>query len=244
MKNSLHIILLAFVFWGCSDDSNTNKDLGADSKAAADLKQDSPKTKDTTPGDSASLKDSPASDIQNPFGFKMTLPLKRKVSCVDPMRGTVTLDQLDMDWICTFNTAGDKGYVYIRNHAVSCKSVGMSVAPVFQAAGAFISDSGKVSNLKNALYDWGGNHHNDMMGFDYDGKYYNYYHSSFGSGWRKCQPMDCIQIYPSKGGKISNDGCTSARTIPAVCLKVDGVKKSYAAGDFVDTFKKCPGDKT
>jgi hypothetical protein len=88
-------------------------------------------------------------------------------------------------------------------------------------------------------YDWGGNHHNDAIEFDAAGKHWRAYHSSFGFGWRQCQPMDCLQQTQGVGGTVIEDGCTKERTLPAVCrpIKADG---SYDA--LVDSFKPCLGD--
>ncbi len=53
--------------------------------------------------------------------------------------------------------------------------------------------------------------------------------------------MDCLQVYQSQGDAILEDGCTSDRTLPAVCLLVEE-GKSYGPANFVDSFDKCLGD--
>ena len=70
-----------------------------------------------------------------------------------------------------------------------------------------------------------------------DGTSYRYYHSSFGFGWRRCQPMDCVQELRSDG--VVDDGCTPARTRPIVCVEIaeDGTEPAL-----LDTFEKCLGD--
>jgi hypothetical protein len=115
----------------------------------------------------------------------------------------------------------------------------MAVYPTFKIDAAQISVGGQVSSLANAKYDWGGNHHNDALQFDYQGKTYKYYHSSFGFGWRRCQPMDCINIYPVGSTTLETEGCSSKRTLPEVCVPI---KADKAHDPLVDHFQKCAGD--
>jgi hypothetical protein len=117
----------------------------------------------------------------------------------------------------------------------------MGIIPIYTNLLAQISIDGTVTSLANAQYDWGGNHHNDALTFDYQGKTYRFYHSSFGYGWRQCQNMDCINIYTLGATTLETEGCASTRTLPEVCvpIKADGTHDPL-----VDTFKKCPGDTT
>jgi hypothetical protein len=110
---------------------------------------------------------------------------------------------------------------------------------VYTASLAQISIGGVVTALANAKYDYGAGHHNDSLQFDYQGKTYKYYHSSFGFGWRQCQPMDCINTYALGSTTPETEGCAPARTAPEICvpIKADGTHDAL-----VDTFKKCPGD--
>ena len=147
------------------------------------------------------------------------------------------LTQLDMDWLCTFEHDGESGYVYLQNNTTSCEDFGMSVGGGFTNVGAWISIDGNVSTLSGGYYDWGGNHHNDSMGFEYNGKKYEYYHSSFGYGWRVCQNMDCINV--NAGEDDEELGCGSDRTLPIVCVQI---KSDGTYEELIDNFEKCPGD--
>ncbi len=104
---------------------------------------------------------------------------------------------------------------------------------------AQISINGTVTTLANAEYDWGGNHHNDALSFYYQNAHYQYYHSSFGFGWRSCQPMDCINVYAVGGTTPTTEGCASTRTLPEVCVLI---KTGGTHDPLVDKFAKCAGD--
>jgi hypothetical protein len=80
---------------------------------------------------------------------------------------------------------------------------------------------------------------NDYLTFDYQGATYKYYHSSIGFGYRKCQPMNCINIYVLGSTTLQSEGCASARTLPQVCVQI---KADGTHAPLVDTFAKCPGD--
>jgi hypothetical protein len=172
------------------------------------------------------------------FGFDVRVPGVHHVECPDGPMGSVSLDQADMDWLCTFEGDHQSGHVYVQSNATGCQ-VFMGPVPLFTSPGAWISMFGQVSKLTGAGYDWGGNHHNDSLEFNHGGRHYRYYHSSFGYGWRACQDMDCAQVYGADGVTLIEDGCTPERTRPIVCkpIKADG---SY--DPLVDQFAKCPGD--
>jgi hypothetical protein len=138
----------------------------------------------------------------------------------------------DADWICSFDYGGTKGYVYILAKPTDC-----SLYPNFTTQLAQISINNEVTPLEKATYEWGGNHHNDKISFTYDGNEYHYFHSSFGTGSRACQNMDCLQVSVGATGTVTDDGCKSSRSIPIVCSKVkaDGSYDDLS----VDTFKPC-----
>jgi hypothetical protein len=148
---------------------------------------------------------------------------------------------MSLDWLCTFHgTAKDKdGHVYVRLMQTGTKSVGLATVPVYSAELAQISLGGNVTALANAQYDYGGGHHNDSLAFDYEGQTYKYYHSSFGLGFRSCQPMDCLSAYAPGGTTPTADGCTSARTLPVVCVLI---KAGGTHDPLVDRYMKCQGD--
>jgi hypothetical protein len=96
-----------------------------------------------------------------------------------------------------------------------------------------------VTALQNAKYDYGGGHHNDALSFDRDGATQSYYHSSFGFGFRRCQEMDCRNVYAFGTTTLQTEGCTSARSLPEVCVSID---PDGTHAPLVDKFMKCAGD--
>jgi hypothetical protein len=171
------------------------------------------------------------------FGFAYSKPGSNQVSCNDPSAGTLKQDVPDADWLCTFHVGGKLAYVYAQANTTGAQCI-MSLIPLYSAT-AQISVDGVVSALSSVQYDAGGRHHNDSLQFDYQGKTYKYYHSSFGFGWHACQSMDCLNVYGQGTTVVESEGCTSARTLPEICVPID-VNATHAA--LVDAFKKCPGD--
>jgi hypothetical protein len=174
------------------------------------------------------------------FGFDIRLPQDHSVTCSNYPEGFPEdpMEQADVDWICTFDYGDQHGHVYVQATPVDCTFAMMSALPVFECPAGFVSLNGKVEELSNPAYDWGGNHNNDFLEFDWQGKHFKYYHSSFGFGWRACQPMDCIQVY--EGGKLTEDGCKpKERSLPAVCVPV-GKDGTYPPLE--DKFAPCNGD--
>lgn len=198
-------------------------DVGADTVAQDVAAADAP-------ADVAAADVAPAKD----FGFTVRKPQDHTVQCKD----STSLQQADLDWICSINVKGNKGWIYVQGDPVGCTSGGMSNNPTFLSKGWFSSDKGVVP-LSAASYDWGGNHHNDSLSLTLGSLFLKAYHSSFGFGWRACQNIDCLQVLESAGGTPTEDGCTKERTLPIVCSQVqaDG---SYDA--LTDLFKPCPGD--
>jgi hypothetical protein len=146
-----------------------------------------------------------------------------------------------LDWLCTLHKVGQSTYVYVRLDQTGTESVGIATIPVYTARLAQISVSGTVSDLGNAQYDYGGGHHNDSLQIDYQGKSYKYYHSSFGFGFRQCQPMDCVNVYSQGSTTPEIEGCSSTRALPEVCV---AIKADGTHDPLVDTFKKCSGDSS
>ncbi len=172
------------------------------------------------------------------FGFQFRKPGDYEILCDYYPPGFIEnpISFTDIDWLCTFDYNGTQGYVYIQSTPVSCQIV-MSPIATYTAGKAQISINGNLTDLTNASYSWGGNHHNDSLSFDYNGYSFKYYHSSFGTGWRACQPMDCLQVH--QGGQLVEDGCTVDRTLPVVCEQI-GADCSHDALD--DDFAPCTGD--
>ena len=172
------------------------------------------------------------------FGFALRVPESHHLVCEQSGPFAEEMDVLDTDWMCTFAYGNEAGYIYVQNTPLSCITM-MSSVPSFESEG-WISLDGEVSPLEEPLYDYGGNHNNDWLEFTWQGSRYKLYHSSFGFGWRKCQPMDCVQVLDGPDGTVVEDGCVpKERSLPVVCVQVaeDGTYPPL-----VDTFEPCNGD--
>lgn len=148
-------------------------------------------------------------------------------------------DADQLDWLCTFQQGDAPGYVYIQLTQTGTMSAGIATVPVYTPDLAQLSIDGNVETLSNPAYDYGGGHHNDSLSFEYDGMTYEYYHSSFGFGFRACQLMDCINVYDPGETTPGTTGCGPDRALPEVCVNIDS-DGTHAPLD--DTFQKCPGD--
>ncbi len=155
--------------------------------------------------------------------------------------GGNTVDYPDADWLCTFSWDGDTGIVYTQNTVVACEPIGMSNIPVYENRGIWLSLSNNILVLDEPEYESGGNHKNNSMAFTYDNLRFRYYHSSFGFGWRSCQPMDCMQV-SELDGDIIEDGCTCDRSLPVVCISIQ--EDGSWSDDMSDQFEVCLGDST
>lgn len=144
----------------------------------------------------------------------------------------------NLDLLCTFHDGDAPAYVYVRLLKTGTLPV-LGMPPIYSVELAQISVSGAVSDLAGAEYDYGGGHHNDALSFEYAGKTQRYYHSSFGFGFRRCQNMDCRNVYALGTTTLETEGCASERTLPEVCVSIeaDGTHEPL-----VDSFMKCPGD--
>jgi hypothetical protein len=145
----------------------------------------------------------------------------------------------NLDWLCTFEDGQASGYVYARLLQTGTSHAGLAEVPVYSVELAQISLNGVVSALEATTYDYGGGHHNDSLSFDYAGKTHRYYHSSFGFGFRSCQPMDCRNVYALGTTTLEGEGCASDRSLPEVCVVI---KPDSTHDPLADRFKKCPGD--
>jgi len=146
-------------------------------------------------------------------------------------------DYLQMDWICSFEYEGDKGFFYIQASPSGTEGF-MQKHPTYSTDKAYLYFGEEAIEVKDASYDWGGNHHNDIVEFGYNKMQFKYSHSSFGFGWRSCQEMDCMEVYDEDEEVVIN-GCTSDRKVPVICRQVNEDGK---VENFVDTFEKCEGD--
>jgi hypothetical protein len=172
------------------------------------------------------------------YGFTYRSPGSQSITCTDSDR-TQTFDVQDEDSLCTFHHDSRVDYVYVR--ASPTGECSRFYVPLYKIDLAQISVDGVVTTLANVQYDFGGNHHNDTVAFAFGGKTYKYGHSSFGYGYRRCQPMDCMVVYAAGSSTtVETDGCTSARTLPEVCVAIEADLTHAALTP--DPFKKCPGD--
>jgi hypothetical protein len=145
----------------------------------------------------------------------------------------------NLDWLCTYHQDQVSGYVYVRLLETGKQSAGIAMVPVYAVQLAQISIDGKVSMLEGVEYEYGGGHHNDALSFDYAGKSQRYYHSSFGFGFRKCQNMDCRDVYGLASTTLETEGCASDRKLPEVCVAIE---PDGTHGALTDAFMKCQGD--
>jgi hypothetical protein len=180
-------------------------------------------------------------DSDENFGFELRKPqMHTGIVCeaYSPGMPEIPIDQLDVDWLCSFSHNGKNGVVYARATPTGCNGLAMSPIPDFDVQCAVMKVDGEMAPLDKANYDFGGGHNNDKLSFSFAGRIYEYFHSSFGWGFRKCQPMDCLIVRDSQGDLIE-DGCAD-RSLPVHCTQVeeDG---SYDPLE-IDDFAKCPGD--
>ncbi len=215
----------------------TVSDVAAKDVAAPDTSVADVAPADTAPADTAPA-DAAAQDTggkTGEFGFVIRKPASHKVTCTGAQPPAPTdMTANDADWLCA---VGGGKYLYVQATPTDCKVI-MNATASFTVTGAWLSDGTTATPLQNASYDWGGNHHNDSIKVDVADAHWEIYHSSFGFGWRACQPMDCLQLLDG-AGQVTDDGCTSARTKPVVCVAIDA---QGGHPELKDTFAKCPGD--
>ena len=182
--------------------------------------------------------------------FKPRVPKMAVLHCSledERMGGRVEIDFDQQDWICTFKYADKEGFVYVQGSPTSCRMLGMGMNPEISVDTAALYVNGKYETLNAVSYEWGGNHHNDKFRFTYDGKVYEYFHSSYGFGGRSCQEMDCMRVYEADGTTLIEDVCktfddnlSEVRSLPVVCRFANLNDGSF--GDFTDSFELCNGD--
>lgn len=173
------------------------------------------------------------------LGFTIRRPVPRTVPCEGMFCGpSGTTDATDKDFVCTLDHGNYRGkYLYVQ--ARPTRYVGFNGLQ-YMVDGAFVSD-GTTATAADAIYDFGGNHANDSITLTLPAVVYRYSHSSYGFGFRKCQPMDCLQVYAPGAATPTEDGCTRDRTLPIVCVEV---REDGTVPELVDHFMRCPGDPT
>lgn len=244
--------------------SSSKKDAPSSSSADVEESSSSAKSKSSSSSSKKSSKSSSSSVAKSSSSsadviltdpmeiFKTRIPKAAVHQCSfeekigkESIKWDMDFDQ--QDWICTFKYADKEGFVYVQGSPTACQAVGMGMNPEISVDTAVLYVNGKYATPKNLSYEWGGNHHNDKFRFTYDGKVYEYFHSSYGFGGRSCQEMDCMRVYEADGTTLIEDGCktfddnlSEVRSLPVVCRFASVDDGSF--GDFTDTFELCEGD--
>ncbi len=129
-----------------------------------------------------------------------------------------SVPSLDLDLVCESDNDSLLASVYVQSKPVSC---GALSAINYTVESAWIKTSEGIQPLSQVIYDGGGNHRNDRITFAWKGKFFSFYHSSFGFGWRACASPDCMQICQDKECRtILYDGCHRATCASPPALKV------------------------
>jgi hypothetical protein len=178
--------------------------------------------------------------------FNPRVPQKEVSTCsMEEEYVSMTESFNQKDWICTFKYGEREGFIYAQGTPTGCTQ-SMGLDPVYSTDTAIMYIDGKYTPITDLVYDVGGNHRNDSFRFTFDGKVYEYDHSSYGWGYRKCHTMDCLRVYEADGKTEILDGCASfdedlnnVRKLPIVCRFADEEGKF---DDFTDTFEICEGD--
>jgi hypothetical protein len=174
--------------------------------------------------------------IDNPWGFSLFAPQDRDVPCVDvSVCPNGTSAARDVGYVCSARIGDAEAVLHIDARPTSVRTDFFAL-PVYGDVRAQVLQDGVVTNLDGASvgYDYGGNHHNDFFYIIVDDVRYTLNHSSFGFGFRSCQPPDCVQ---TEGGENDIDGCQPTRTVFAACIEV-----TDPIAALTDNFMTCPGD--
>ncbi len=166
------------------------------------------------------------------YGFELRVPPTVTVPCEGFDCNGPTADLPAIDYVCTFVVEDYVAAAYFQFDPL----LSGEFYPEYQPVGAWLSVDNALSEI-TATYDYGGRHHNDEITAQIDGLTWRFAHSSYGFGFRVCQPMDCLQQVDA--GAVVQDGCTVDRTLPIVCAPVeaDGTHPPLS-----DTFAPCNGD--
>ena len=230
--------------------SNSSSSSGKSNSSSSSSKKSSKSSSSSVVKNSSSSADVVLTDPMKIFKTRTPKAAVRQCSFEEKIgkesiKWDMDFDQ--QDWICTFKYADLEGFVYVQGSPTDCQKVGMGMNPEISVDTAVLYVNGKYETLSAVSYEWGGNHHNDKFRFAYDGKVYEYFHSSYGWGGRSCQEMDCIRVFESDGTTLIEDGCktfdedlSEVRSLPVVCRFASLEDGSF--GDFTDTFELCNGD--
>lgn len=236
-----------------SDESSSSvKDVESSSSEKVQSSSSSEKTfssskKEEVSSSSATPKSSAALPSDPLELFDTRMPKKDFYRChYTDEYGGFDEDFNQQDWICTFKYEDKEGYVYLQSSPTSCTQ-NWGLLPNIAIDSAVMFVNGEYVSLDDVSYDWGGNHHNEFFRIGYDGKIFEYNHSTYGAGFRTCQEMDCLKVFQSDGTTLIEDGChayaedlAESRKLPIVCRMASLEDGTF--GDFTDTFTVCPGD--
>ena len=162
--------------------------------------------------------------IDNPYGFQLRVPGSHDIDG-DTAR--------DVEFMCTLSIDGHDAVVYLRATPTGIAAGGMFPLPVYDDVQAFVLE-GDVITEATATYDYGGNHNNDYFSVTLGDVRYTWDHSSYGYGFRACQPPDCLK---REQGLDFTDGCQPDRTLAEACIEVTNPLPAL-----VDNFQLCAGD--
>ncbi len=177
--------------------------------------------------------------------FEMRVPKLDAYTCEEKVNWgervfTGTFSQID--FVCTYDYDGEKGFLYVQLNPTSC-GLALSLIPGYDVEKAEFYVNGKFADVSDVKYEWGGNHHVQKLWFTYKGKVFRYGQSSLGWGGRPCQGMDCLNVFESDKKTYVANGCDEQRSIPIVCNGVDPDKQiEEQVFDFTDKFEVCEGD--
>jgi len=240
--------------WIASSSSNSRNDVSSSSQnviLSSSEGSSSSSSRHSVPdleSSSSSAKKLSGEVAGNPLQiFKTRVPKKAVYHCDLTQEAIGQEGDFDQkDWICSFKYAGMEGYVYVQASPTGC-SPHWGFYPDMSVDSAVIYVNGKYETLNGVTYNWGGNHHADSFRFSYDGKVFEYAHSSINFAYRPCQEMDCLKVYEADGITIIENGCnlnsedlSDVRQLPIVCRFANLEDGSF--GDFTDNFELCPGD--
>lgn len=188
----------------------------------------------------AQMRDAAISDAghgDEAYGFQLRVPVTRTVPCVGEggFCPDGSIEFPDRDFVCTLKYQAIDAYLYVQ--ASPTIYVGF-MGPGFETVGAWLSD-GVTAEPVTASYDWGGGHHNEAIVLDLPSQRFQYWHSSFGFGFRACHPPDCLDVYQPGSADLVESGCSPERSLPIICV---AVTETGALPPLVDTFETCPGD--
>ncbi|MFC1609972.1 hypothetical protein ACFL6C_03360 [Myxococcota bacterium] len=190
---------------------------------------------DTTPGDST-LGDAPGDSALGDTAvddFPIRAPQSHEQFCPGTDRSDpgMTLTFWDNDSVCSFEREGTRVEIYVQASPRQCENYWFM--PDYEVMGAWSKIGGVVVPIA-AQYDWGGNHHNDLIKLLLGDQLLVIWHSSIGFGFRACAPPDCLLVCGpgasfddcDEWGGVTQDGCERVAgagppPLPAICVSVN-----------------------